>query len=385
VAADPLFRYMPLSAGRELFLPLGPAAATAGGLALYTPINAAARIYRGLIFCSIRLGLGPVLFKRRSLSGSAATEHLQEHRILALVQDALGFSNVEFAVYQGKEAIVRKPTILVLDRKGKPLAYAKVGWNAETRALVEREHQTLTLLAQHELRYGRVAPILGYLDLDHSKILLSAPLRHINAAPEFTLTSLHVAFLKEIGSVTCSRTRLTESTFWARANARMTRLREWLQPRQIDILESAMALLERRIGHESLPWILRLGDFLPWNFGVDPATNRIDVVDLEFAETDSLVGWDVFHFLIGIRPRFAPLHLAEHFASEAFQSYFKFFNVRPEIVPYLQLAYLIDITIFFRHMWQDQQLTPNATRNTQLRLEAISDVLAELAARPAAA
>lgn len=384
MSAETLFRYMPLSGGRELFLPLRPAAATAGGLALYAPMNPAARMYRNSIFRALRLGLGPLILRTRSLSGSAAARHLQNHRILELLSDALKRPDAQFAVYQGKEAIVRKPTILALERSGNPLAYAKVGWNAGTRALVEREHQVLTLLARHELRHGRVAPVMDYLDLDHSRILLSAPLRHINAAPEFALTSLHVAFLQEIGSVTASRASLTESAFWLRANDRLASLREWLQPQQMDILESGMELLKCRLGDESLPWILRLGDFLPWNFGVDTVANRIDAVDLEFAETGSPVGWDVFHFLIGIRPRFTPLDLAEQRKSSPFCAYFEHFEIRPQLLPYLQLAYLVDLTIFFRHMWRDQPLTPVATRNMQIRLDAISHVLVELTGRATA-
>lgn len=386
MTADTLFKYMPLSAGRELFLPLRPAAATAGGLALYAPMNPAARTYRNVVFWILRLGLAPLLLRTRSLAGSPATRHLHIHHILELLREALQRPDAQFSIYQGKEAIVRKPTLLALERNGNPLAYAKVGWNTATRALVEREHETLTLLARHKLQHGRVAPVLGYLDLHHSRILISAPLRHINAAPEFALTPLHVAFLQEIGSVTASRTGLTESAFWTRANDRLANLREGrLQPHQIDILESAMGLLERRLGNESLPWVLRLGDFLPWNFGVDAAANRIDVVDLEFAETGSPVGWDVFHFLIGIRRHFAPLDLVKQRESGPFRAYFEHFEIRPELLPYLQLAYLIDLTIFFRHMWQDQPLTPGATRNTQIRLEAISDILDELARRAIAA
>lgn len=377
--AETLFRYMPLSAGRELFLPLRPAAATAGGMALYAPMNKAARAYHSLIFGAARLGLAPMLMRRRSLSKSPATRHLQENRILALLREALERPDAQFAVYQGKEAVVRKPTILALERSGKPLAYAKVGWNPATRALVEREHEALSLLARHRLRHGRVAPILGYLKPDHSRILLSAPLHHINAAPAFALTPLYVAFLQEIGAVALRRARLIDSGFWMRANDRLAMLRDRLPPQQTDILESGLALLRQRLGDESLPWILRLGDFLPWNFGVDPTGNRIDVVDLEFAETESPVGWDVFHFLIGIRREFAALDIAQQQQSGEFRAYFEHFEIRSELLPYLQLAYLLDLTLFFRQMWQDQALTPGAQKNLEKRLAAIAGVMAGLA------
>lgn len=371
----PLYRHLPLSAGRELFLPSGPAAATAGGLALYSPINLGARGYRALMTACMRLGLAPALLATKPLGGSPSLRHLEAHGILPLLREMLG-NVAAFAVYQGKEAVVRKPTVLALDRRGRPIAYAKIGWNEATRDLVAREHDTLRLLGRLALRHGRVADVLGYLDLGHSRVLITAPLHHVSAAPEFRLTGLHAAFLGEVGAATLSQTSFAESPFLARLETRLRRLAAWLPADQLALLESAVARLARTAPEQPLPWVLRLGDFLPWNFGVDRAANRIDLVDLEFGEVDSAVGWDLFHFLIGIGREFAPLDLAEQARSEPFRSYFRAFGVDPGLLPWLQLAYLVDFTVFFRHMWQGDLLTPLATRNTEIRLQAISRALA---------
>jgi hypothetical protein len=377
VPGVPLFRYLPLSAGRELFLPSGPAAATAGGLALYSPINLGARGYRALMSACMRLGLAPALLASKPLDGSPSLRHLEEHGILRLLRDKLD-GVAAFAVYQGKEAVVRKPTVLALDRQGRPLAYAKIGWNAATRDLVGREHEALNLLGRLQLGHGRVAPVLGYFDLGHSRILITAPLRHVSAAPEFRLTTLHAAFLQEVGEATLARATFQESDFLGRIKSRLQRLRAWMPAGQVAVLEAAVSALEREAGPEAMPWVLRLGDFLPWNFGVDRAANRIDLVDLEFAEQGSPVGWDLFHFLIGIGRQFAPLDLAQQARSERFRTYFRSFGVEAAFIPWLQLAYLVDFTIFFRHMWQGEVLTPGATRNTEIRLQAISRALAAL-------
>lgn len=379
-----LFRHLPLSAGRELFLPSGPAAATAGGLALYSPINLGARGYRMLMTACMRLGLAPALLPTKPLGGSPSLRHLEAHGILPLLRERLG-DVAAFAVYQGKEAVVRKPTVLALDRRGRPIAYAKIGWNEATRELVACEHDTLRLLRTLALRHGRLAEVLGYLDLGHSRILITAPLRHVSAAPEFRLTDLHAAFLGEVGTATLSRASFAESAFRARLATRLLRLAAWMPTEQFAILERAVALLERAAPREPLPWVLRLGDFLPWNFGVDRAANRIDLVDLEFGETESTVGWDLFHFLIGIGGDFAPLDLAEQARSEPFRTYFRSFGIDAAMLPWLQLAYLTDFTIFFRHMWQGELLTPVATRNTEIRLQAISRALAAFSGPSAAA
>jgi hypothetical protein len=373
-----LFRYVPLPAGRELYLPAAPAAATAGGLALYTPVSRTARAFHGLLLLAARLGVATALLRTRSLYETSATRHLCENRILDLLRDTLKRPDAHFAVYQGKLSMVRKPTILVMEESGAPLAFAKVGWNEVTRDLVEREHHALAFLARHPLRHGRTAPVLGYLDMPHSRILLSAPLRALTSAPQFELTPLHVAFLQEVGSLQLRRAPLCESAFWRRLSDRLAALHPLLGSEQLDILESAREVLERHLGNETLPWVLRLGDFLPWNFRANRKTNQIEVIDLEFAEAESSIGWDLFHFLVGTRRRFRPLDLAARRRSDAFFSYFEHFEVRPGLVPHLQLAYLLDLTIFFRHMWQDQALTPGAKNNLRIRLGAIAEAIAGL-------
>jgi hypothetical protein len=374
-----LFRYVPLPSGRELYLPLGPAAATAGGLALYAPVSRVARTFHSLLYPMIRMGFGGTFLRNRSLCETVSTGHLHANKVLDLVRDALKRSDVQFAIYQGKASPVRKPTLLALDDRGALLAFAKVGWNGLTRELVQTEHRALTLLARHKLRSGRTAPVLGYLDFSHSNVVLSGPLPGVKYSAEFKLTSLHSAFLQEVGALELRHAGLLESPFWGRINNRLAVLRPHLLPEQVEVLETGLELLERGIGNEVLPWTLRLGDFLPWNFGIDQATKQIEVIYLEFAEMDSLIGWDVFHFLIGIQPRFTELEIDQVWRSRPFRDYFEHFEIRFDIVPYLHLAYLIDLCIFFRHMWKDQTLSPVAVKNNRLRLEAIARAVGSIA------
>jgi hypothetical protein len=370
--SDALFRYVPLSAGRELYLPLGPRAATAGGLALYAPVSRMARTAHAILRPMIRMGLGATLLRSRSLSGTASTAHLDANNVLELVRGALKHTDVRFAIYQGMASPVRKPTLLALDEKGTMLAFAKVGWNEVTRQLVLTEHRALTLLERRKMRWGRTAPLLGYADFGHSNVVLTGPMPGVKHSTDYTLTPLLSTFLQEVGSLQPRRAGLLESPFWERVTARLAVLRRYLPDEQVAVLEAGLEVLKGGLAGEPLPWVLRLGDFLPWNFGIDHANRRIEVVDLEFAETDSLIGWDLFHFLIGIRPRFAGLDLDQHWQSNPFRDYFERFEIRRELVPYLHLAYLVDLCIFFRSMWKDQTPSPTAETNQRLRLEAIA-------------
>lgn len=376
--SEALFRYVPLPAGRELYLPMSPTAATAGGLALYAPVSRLARTAHAILRPVIRMGLGATFLRNRSLSGTASTAHLYTNNVLELVRGALKRTDVRFAIYQGKASPVRKPTLLALDDRGAMLAFAKVGWNEVTRQLVSTEHRALSLFERQKMRWGRTAPLLGYADFGHSNVVLTGPMPGVKCSADYSLTPLHSAFLQEVGSLQLRRSGLLESPFWERVNARLAVLRRYLLDEQVAVLEAGLEALESGLADEPLPWALRLGDFLPWNFGIDQANERIEVIDLEFAETDSLIGWDLFHFLIGIQPRFAGLDLEQQWRSIPFRGYFDHFEIRPELVPYLHLAYLVDLCIFFRTMWRDQALSPVAENNQRLRLAAIARAVADI-------
>jgi len=194
----------------------------------------------------------------------------------------------------------------------------------------------------------------------------------VKYSAERKLTPLHSAFLQEVGALDLRYARLLQSPFWARINDRLARVRKYLMPEHIEVLERGFEVLQHGLGTATLPWALRLGDFLPWNFGINQAKKQIEVIDLEFAETDSVIGWDVFHFLIGVQPRFESLDLERQWRSKPFRDYFGHFGIRSEIVPYLQIAYLIDLSLFLRKMWEDQALWPAAENNHRIRLGAIA-------------
>jgi hypothetical protein len=334
-----------------------------------------ARTFHELLYPMIRMGFGGAFLRNRSLTETASTRHLHENKVLDLVRDVLKRSDARFAIYQGKVSPVRKPTLLALDKSGALLAFAKVGWNELTRELVQTEHRTLTLLEPHKFRFGRTAPVLGYYDFGHSNVVLSGPMPGVKYSAELKLTPLHSAFLQEVGALDLRYARLLQSLFWARINDRLAQLGEYLMPEHIEVLERGLEVLQHGLGTETLPWALRLGDFLPWNFGIDQGKKQIEVIDLEFAEADSVIGWDVFHFLIGVQPRFEGLDLERQWRSKPFRDYFDHFGIRSEIVPYLQLAYLIDLSLFLRKMWEDQALWPAAENNHRIRLEAIARVI----------
>jgi hypothetical protein len=316
----------------------------------------------------------------RPLGQTPGTLHILQNRNFDLICDALHESEVSFAVYEGKPAITRKPTILAMEKSGTPLAYAKIGWNPLTREMVEREYHTLRLLQKRNVRSARFAEIVDFLDAGHTKILLSSPLRGLELPPSLELTPLHITFLQEIGALDLHHATLPESVFWQRICSRFSALSGYFGSQQIEILERSRILLERRFGSETFPWMLRLGDVLPWNFRADAAAGRIELVDLEFAEPDSSAGWDLFHFLIGIRRRLAPIEPRDLRKSELIGIYFRHFNIQNEAIPLLQLAYLLDLTFFYRNMWGNQELSQAARRNQDLRVDAIREALLALTA-----
>lgn len=372
------FRFVPLPAGRELYLPFAPASAAAGGLALYAPVSRKARAFGFALELAIRGRLAPLFLREKSLTDTPATAHIRDDAIFELLRDMLRRTDITFAVYQGKVSVVRKPTILAMDADGRPLAFAKIGWNPVTQQLVEREHDASRYLNGKSLRYGRPAPLLGYVEREHSNVLLTGPQLSIKTAKSFDLSPLCTAFLQEIGDLDQKQARMPDGAFWPRLIERHQKLQADIAPQDRATIERCLETLERGLSEVSLPWILRLGDFLPWNFGIDEAADQIEVVDLEFSETDCPVGWDLFHFLAGVRKSPEPIGMDELWGQKPIRDYFAHFAIDADLVPYLQLAYCLDLMLFYRDLWHGQRLTASAEQNFEMRLHAAQVVASRL-------
>ena len=129
-----------------------------------------------------------------------------------------------------------------------------------------------------------------------------------------------------------------------------------------------MALLERCLDDETLPWVWKLGDFTPWNVQLDGRTSKLHIIDLEYASRIWLPGWDLFHFLSlnqGTIPKAKKVDDWPHI--ELVHRYFQRLSVPRGFVELLRLGYLVDLYSAWTEMWQSSGREKSFDANRELK------------------
>jgi hypothetical protein len=115
---------------------------------------------------------------------------------------------------------------------------------------------------------------------------------------------------------------------------------------QRKVLQDAVALVESELSSVEIPFVWCLGDFVPWNLGIDRSAGKILAVDLEYARSDTIPGWDIFHFIS--QSGFRALCPS---ADGAARKYFQALGIDSALIPLLHLTYLASIWITWAQLW----------------------------------
>lgn len=242
-------------------------------------------------FGADQLALGPdlVLSRPKHLSPAAPTpgmfasdDHLtlREHLEAAIDGDELCLG-----ITVGPLRPNRKPVIQLMDHSGRLVAYAKVGWDESTIAMVEREATVLEAMPS-------VPNVVTPKVLHHGRwrtmsILVTAPVTH--DGPSEPSQAMIVDALAEITHITSrSTTSLASATWTSRQRARIAELG--------DAGKDLGELLDRCVelhGDHELSFGTSHGDWAPWN--MRRIGHRLGVWDWERSRDDAPVGIDLVH------------------------------------------------------------------------------------------
>ncbi len=361
----PLLGWLALRDGRILLIPLDSAAAGIGSLCLYNPQKIGPRISRELLILGLRVGVA-----RRVLQGAGALVHTRSPKndggpgfLLDYLREVFGQDDVVFGIHFGAPGPVRKPVIAILSRQGQPLGFAKIGWNGRTVSLVENEKRSLEALAARPLKFGRFPGARHFARWNDRCVLVTDPLPlQGGRRKDRQLTPLHIQFLIEVAGISQVRGRFKESAFFSRLRVRASGLRGVIPSAHSLILEKALDFLTSALDSIDIPWVWRLGDFTPWNTGIEKEARRITCIDVEYADRDSIPGWDIFHFLSQAAGQGIRRVDVASTAQRECRAYFEALGISPRLIPALYAAYLCDHYSLWAQLWaQDNQpLTAHA-------------------------
>jgi hypothetical protein len=289
--SDALERYVvvPSASRPRMLLPNEPALAAAGLRSFNALRRPSARTGRSAISALVRTGAASFAFRDRlTVRGAGGTEI--PSRTFAR---ALGVDIVALAVNVRRPSPFRKPVAQLLSSEGRPVGFAKIGWNEVTRRGLGREAEALGALSEGRRRI--LAPTLRHRGPWRAhEVLITDPLpsdvRRFGAGPPPADVTRDVAELRPPVAAT-----LANSDAWAAVRARAEAAAEVSGRLGLSrVLPVFLDGVERRHGKTELRFGFWHGDWSPWNLG--HAGDRVVAWDWEYAGAGVPVGMDLPHF-----------------------------------------------------------------------------------------
>jgi aminoglycoside phosphotransferase (APT) family kinase protein len=272
------------SNARWWLVPLEGRRATVGGLAMFQPLLASARVLKEAALAASRIGLSRLWARDRvHIAGSSRLSDIFDERAL------------RYAFFTGTESPHRKVAVQVMDSAGRIKGFAKATRDSAVAPLLDREADVLERVRGLELRTALVPSLLFRGDVGGARVLVTDTRRTVRSRTELALGQAHVAFLRELGE----RTTMPEDGARDWLPATLARQYASLAGRlPLDWrrrLERGIACVEKDAGSMA-PRRLAHGDFTASNTFF--ADGSLYVFDWEYASTECSPGFDLVHFLL---------------------------------------------------------------------------------------
>jgi hypothetical protein len=193
------------------------------------------------------------------------------------------------ALYIGPIRAVQKPILQLLTADGRVAAFAKIGTNELTRALVRNEALALTRLSQRDLPGLKVPAVVHHGQWRGHEVLVQEALAGSGQAPAGP-AALSAAMVQLAAVSGVEHQRLVQSPYWQRLRRRV----EALPPggHAIRLLRVADHIQDH-LGDRDMGFGAWHGDWAPWN--MTAADGQVLVWDWEGFEEGVPLGFDAVH------------------------------------------------------------------------------------------
>jgi hypothetical protein len=277
------FAVMPSLQNPRWFIPLDSPAIASAAFSIYTPARVSAHLKRAGVKLAARLGV-PLWFRDQILIASREAPPLEQviERVLPGESPRIGLS-----AGAPEPAINRKASGVVLDARGKVLAFVKIADSDVARRIQEHEARMLPALGERAGQGLTFPKLLFAGEVDGRYLTIQTPLAGRPAPAR--LTPAHRLFLASLRcGITCSA---AETAMVRTLSARL----DALAPDHTGLaglLDRFTPILEAM----SVRSTIVHGDFAPWNLRLNHG--RISAFDWEYAELDGLPLIDEAHYTL---------------------------------------------------------------------------------------
>ncbi len=281
------FIALPSASQPKLVIPRRPLTAAAAAVRGFkTSASPLVRVQLRVAGMAVRLGAAEMMRDR------IYVEHGQDEGrddVTSYLRQVLG-RDVTVALYIGPIRAVQKPILQLLTADGRVAAFAKVGTNELTRALVRNEALALARLSECDLPCLTVPAVVHYGQWRGHEVLVQEALVCSGQAPADPET-LSAAMVQLAAVSGVEHQCLVQSPYWQRLRRRI----EALPPGS-----HAMRLLrvadhiQDHLFDRDMAFGAWHGDWAPWN--MTTADGRVLVWDWEGFEEGVPLGFDAVHY-----------------------------------------------------------------------------------------
>lgn len=294
---------LPRAANPRLLVPLAaPRAAKAALARNHDATSTKARVARAALGAGLGVGLTQRVaaksridvFVDRSLSSAERPQHLLTDHL----RGVFGRPDLHVAVILGVPRLNRKPVLQVLAADGTVVGYVKAAWNDLTAGLVRNEARVLADLAAAGPRTFTPPALVAAGSWGDLELIAASALPNAARPDQSQVFDPPMAVIAEIAGLWGRSTgTLAGSPYWAGVRERLA------DRSRSELLERAVAWIDRRHGATEIAFGAWHGDFTPWNMarlggvsGGQGEAGQTYLWDWERAAPGP-AGLDLLHFL----------------------------------------------------------------------------------------
>ncbi|WP_143465810.1 hypothetical protein [Kribbella sp. ALI-6-A] len=288
--------FVPSRSAPRLLVPAGRRAAASSGLRRFSrALSGKERAVRLIGSAALRVGGEGLLADRIRIGPPAGGDSIERH-----LSGILG-TDVVVGLGVGTLRANQKPILQVFDRRGRCVAYVKVGDSDLTTGLVRQEGANLAELARHDWSLLEIPALLHLGSWNDVELLVISALDTAARPGPGVLLQPPLAPLDELydrydeGSAA-----LATTAYWRELRGTADRIED--AGRRASY-EEALERIERSRGDDVVRLTAWHGDFAPWNLG--HRGGRLQLWDWERFATGVPVGLDRVHYVVHTSTRAA--------------------------------------------------------------------------------